>query len=252
MPKQPFASRLKLPRTRTGAAAVVAGLVILGFGLGAMLLVVVPLVRSGQGPLAWLAPRQSRVPVDSRVFGQFRPPPTPQSLRPELWLTPVGTFAFPSEQHFADLRDSGRAVSATAQPGRNQQVLSLPPISDATGRSLVVPLIAFSTENAMPTPDPARPSPAEPTQITIAATRTGSQAVAGCVLALQGEVLRAVVSMGSAVLEECQNGVVRLGEAEGSLIFALEYEPLPNFQSRSGAWFTGGVLGRTRVLATLS
>ena len=134
----------------------------------------------------------------------------------------------------------------TYQPAANRRVLPLPPIRDALGRTLVAAVASFEAENQPSTPEPLRPSSDEPNQVTLAASAAGADDIAGCVLAVRGEGIEAIGSLGPATVGGCQGGTIGLS-AGGSLAFTLDYELLPNYRSRDGAWRVGGVLGRTIV-----
>ncbi len=229
----------RVPNTRNAALVLALGVAALGFGLGMFVLFVAPtLVDSG---LPGFAPRAVRqIDVRSRLPGQ--PLPTPNLDRPELWLTPIARRAFPSERHVERL---GRATSATFRPGQTP-ILPMPVIRDAIGRSLVAPIVTFTGHFNFATPEPSLPVPGEVTQVSVAVLRAGAGQVDSCILAAGARELHVFAATGAASQAGCEDGILDLedGTAVG---FALLYDELPNYQTRSGIWYEGSTLGQVEV-----
>lgn len=241
--------RVRVPNTRLGALVVVLCLLSAGFAIGVGLLVVVPMVRSGQGIFALLN-RGARPPADvrSRLPSQLQATPLPE--RPELWLTPVGSLAFPSVGAFGDLSGAVGSASVTYDPRVTNPVLALPPIRDALGRPVVSALVTFGADDAPATPGPNQPSAVEATQLTLGASVGSNAQLDACVLAMREGVLQAVEGIGVATVADCRSGTLRLASG-GALSFAVQYDKLPNFRARDGIWRAGGVLGKTVVRVAL-
>jgi hypothetical protein len=237
--------RFRVPNTRTGALLVAGGLTIAGFGLGLLVLIVLPAFSSGNGLFALLRRGGPPLVLDARVGLPPQPTTTSRRERPELWLTPVANLAFPSLVP-PDGRSRG-AATVTYVPDRSPKVLTLPPINDFLGRPAISAVVSFASEDEPATPGPYRPDPAEPTQVTVAAVTTDAgPAMSGCVLALRGDRLQATAAFGLARTDECQTGKLRLTE-NAVLDFSITFDLLPNFRSRDGAWRAGGVFGRTSI-----
>src|SRR5438105_3596701 len=132
-PRKGWSPRGRIPNSRASAALFALALSALGFAVGVFLLVIVPMIRSGQGIFAYV--HRNTVSIDTRDARlrqplQVQPFPTPRNDRPELWLTPVATRYFPSADDFASLK-SGAATSY--DPRGTRRVFALPPFTDALG-----------------------------------------------------------------------------------------------------------------------
>lgn len=235
--------RLRIPNTRMGAALVAGAIAAAGFALGVGFLVVVPLLRSGSAA-------QPPTNADRRTRILAPRLPTPLPGRPELWLTPVATLAFPSPEQVVELRGAKGSVSVSYLPGKTQPVLPLPPISDALGRPRVSAFVVFTSNDDPRTPGPLRPQAGEPTQLVIAATVALSNGVVGCVLAFDGPDLTALAGLGGAPIDDCRSGTIRIEEV-GALAFAVSLDELPNYRALDGSWRPGGVFARTDVRIAL-
>jgi hypothetical protein len=246
--------RLRLPNTRTGAIALAAVLTAVGFTLGMALLVVVPMVRARQGPFVLLGGPAKPPVMDARQRLLVQAAMTPEPERPELWRTPVAGLVFPSQPAVAEVRDSartGRVLYDPAKPGLRRSVLTVPPIRDAVGRPVVLPIVALTTDDDVRTPGPLRPSGVEPTRLTVAAASPEEGTPTGCVLAIHEGDLRVTGPLGGASLEDCRAGRIRV-EGTGTLAFAVAVDMLPNYRTRDGSWREGGVFGRTEVWIDLT
>jgi hypothetical protein len=246
--------RFRLPNTRTGAIGLAAILTVIGFTLGIALVVAVPMARGGQGPFALLGGPPKPQILDQRQRLLVQAAVTPEPERPELWRTPVAGVVFPSQSGVADVRDSGRAARVLydpANPALRRSVLNVPPIRDAVGRPVVLPIVALTVDDDVRTPGPMRPGESEPTRLTVAATLPEESTPVGCVLAIREGDLRITGALGAATDDDCRAGLVRV-EGMGTLAFAVAVDVLPNYRSRDGSWREGGVFGRTEVWIELT
>lgn len=236
-------ARFRLGNTRQSAVFLALALAFVGFAVGALLLLVAPMARAGQGPFAFFR-SQSRV-----ADAQIRAAPvvvTPPSRRPELWQTPVASSAFPSPERLAAEQRTSGAVKTTYDPGKGTRVVPVRPIRDALGRPVVSAVVTLTSDDDLDAPEPSRPDAVEPTQLAIAAAGGALTRSASCVLSMRGDALQATGAVGEVTLDDCRNGAIPLGNGK-RLVFAVDYQLLPNHMVRSGAWQSGGVLGRTDV-----
>lgn len=223
---------------------------VVGFAIGVALLVVVPAARSGEGIFGLFVGRTAPVPeIRIRPPSQVRRAPAAKNERPELWMTPVAVRRFPTDGGGGGAREPG-AVRARFLPSQTDRGVALPILRDAIGRPVVSAFAVFSTDDDPTIVGPLRPEIGEPSRVTLLATTAGSEEVAACVLALRGRELRAVGAVGSADLEGCQAGLVRLPDDRG-LSFEVTYDELPNYRARDGGWREGAVLGRTELSVAL-
>jgi hypothetical protein len=239
--------RFKLPNTRGGALTLVGGLTLLGFVLGIGLVVLAPMARSGRGPFAFLRRADAPVVDARRLLAQ---PSLGQgkSARPELWLTPTGSFSFPSEGAFDATAGAAGAGKVTYSRAVDRRVLPVPPIKDAVGRSSLSVVVTLGQDDDARTPGPIRPDAVEITRVAIVASAPEDADPSGCVLSVGAATeLRATAAFGAAAVADCQAG--RLSLPSGSAVsFGVRYDLLPNYRSRDGGWREGGVLGRTEVV----
>jgi hypothetical protein len=246
--------RFHLPNSRGGAIALAAVLTALGFTVGLGLLVVGPMARAGQGPFALLGRPAPPPLLDARQRLLVQAAATPEQERPELWQTPVASLVFPSQPDLDALRGSAgaaRVLYDPSNPAQRRTVLNVPPIRDAVGRPVVLPIVALSVDDDVRTPGPVRPGEGEPTRLTVVATSPEEGTPAGCVLALREGALEVTAALGAATDEGCRAGLIRV-EGMGALAFALSADLLPNYRSRDGSWREGGVFGRTEVWIALT
>lgn len=229
----------------------VAGLIVLGFGLGIALLILAPMIRAGRGPFAFLNRPGSQV-LDARRLGAQPAQAVPTRVaRPELWRTPVALMAFPNDQAFTQVASAPGAVRVVYQPDRSGRVIPLPAIQDALGRSLLFVVATLGADDDTRTPGPFRPDPLEVTEVTLLASgQTDGGDPSGCLLSLGGaKELRTTGTLGSATIGDCQEGTIPMPGGQ-AVAFRLRYDMLPNYRGQDGAWRDGGVLGRTEIVAT--
>lgn len=235
------ARRFRIPNTHLAAAGVAGALALVGFGIGVLLLVGVPMVRSGQ----------ARVVADTRLRLSSQPqlPTTVASLRPELWRTPVARQAFPSTASHATLSDAPTSVRVLYDPDRTRRIVPAPPIIDALGRSRLAVVLSWDADDDPLTPGPIRPDESDPTRLSIVINGPADGGLTGCSLAVRPDGLQ-VSGLGQQPDEACQEGVVRL--SSGVLRFAVLFDQLPNYRARDGSWRAGGAFGRSDVRLQLS
>jgi hypothetical protein len=229
--------RLRFPNTRSGALLVAAILTVLGFSVGVGLIAVVPALAPAPPPRV---DARSRLP---QTLQAVKPP----NYRPDAWQTPVANATFPEDAP----ADNAGASQATYEPSQDRPVLALPSVRDAVGRPVVAVTVVLDQDDDPLTPGPVRPDESEPTELTVVAHPPGESPPSGCTLAFRDDRLRTVATLGTATVDECERGLVRLPDG-GGLDFWLRYDKLPNRRSRDGAWREGAVFGRTSVWTRLS
>jgi hypothetical protein len=243
-------ARFKLQNNRRGALIAVFGLTLLGFLLGIAILVLAPLARSGHGIFAFLYRPGSPVLDARRLGSQPALGARSRDARPELWRTPVALLAFPNDAAFTEVARTSGAARVVYTPTSDRRILPMPAIQDALGRSLLFVVVTVGAEDDTRTPGPYRPDPTEATRLTVLASSQDPTDPAGCILTLgPSSELKATGTLGGVDLSHCQAGRIPVSDQE-AVAFRVRYDLLPNYRGRDGAWRTGGVLGRTEVVAS--
>lgn len=237
--------KIRVPNTRTGALGVAGAIAFAGFLLGMAYIGLVPAARAGQGPLAFLFRASTRHILDARVRNVVAPLPTAGSGRPELWLTPTATIAFPNSDRVNELHTTNGVRGILYQPGRTEQTLAPAPLVNAVGRPIVSVVISFGADQDAVTPGPMRPDGKETSSVTVFAIGDGPGQSGACSIAMRQDVLQTVAVSGLATPDDCADGQIRLAGAVVS--YALSTDLLPNHRTRDGTWREGGVLGRSEV-----
>jgi hypothetical protein len=229
----------RIPNTRRGAITVALIVGVAGFLIGIGLILLRPLLRGSQNA----AIRRALPAVQMTVV--------PGNDRPQQWLTPVALLAFPSPLDYAQVASRPGFVGVRYDPNLDTRILPLAPIRDAAGRPSIAAVVTLGVDEDPERPGPLRPRTAEPTRLTFSATTATSEGLHACVYSIRERQLAATGSSGAAALDECARGVLRVGDS-AALKMAAEYEVLPHYRSRDGAWREGAVIGRASIRAALS